>query len=328
MIHMTHSARKAIVFNSLFLALLVAAIAVLSLFIGVQELSLADLFSLTDRQRTILWHSRLPRTVSLMMAGSTLAVCGLLMQHLTQNKFVSPTTAGTMASARLGIIVAIIFFSQSALIHKTVIAFLFATLGTLVFTLFLRTVKLKNSIMVPLVGMMFGNIISSISTFAAVQYEVVQNVSSWMQGNFSLIHSGNVSLLLLTLPLLAVIALFGHYFSIMGLGKETSEKLGIPYGVMELLGISLVALATTVVILTAGSIPFVGIIIPNLLSIKKGDHFSKTLFPTALTGAMFLLVMDILARTLVFPYEIPISVVTGAVGSVLFIYLLLKGGKG
>ena len=282
---------------------------------------------MNDIQRTIFLTARIPRTLSLILAGSTLAVCGLLMQHLTQNKFVSPTTAGTLASARLGIILSMVLFSQANVFSQIVIAFFFSVLGTLFFTTFLRTIKLKNTIMVPLVGMMFGNIIQSFGTFIAIQYEMVQNVSSWLQGNFSLVTSSNVHLLFLTIPLLIIISCLAHYFTIMGLGKDVSLELGIPYLTLELIGIVLVALATTTVILTTGSIPFVGIIIPNLVAIKKGDHFGNILFPVAFFGAVFLLITDIFSRLIIFPYEIPISVIIGVLGSLAFIFLLLRGER-
>lgn len=313
-----------LVVNSLMIFLLIC-ISITSLFIGVQNLSIRDLFELTEVQRIVLMTTRIPRTISLILAGSTLAVSGLLMQQLTQNKFVSPTTAGTMASARLGIVVAMIFFSQSTLGQKTGLAFLFSLIGTFVFTLFIRTVKNKKAVMIPLVGLMYGNIVNSLSTYLAVQYEIVQNTSSWLQGNFALISSANYQLLFLSIPLFFIIYLLAHYFTIMGLGRDVSTELGIPYSVLELIGITVISLATSGIILTVGSIPFVGIVIPNLVSLKRGDHFGKILFPTAYFGALFLLFSDILSRTLIFPYEIPISVIIGVVGSVLFLYLLLRG---
>jgi iron complex transport system permease protein len=307
--------------------LILLVVALISLLIGVQELTFFDLFQLSDIQRTILFSTRIPRTVSLILAGSTLSISGLLMQQLTQNKFVSPTTAGTMASARFGVIMAMIFFNHVTVLQQTIFAFICATVGTLFFTSFLRTIKLKDSVMVPLVGIMFGNIISSVGSYFAIQHEIVQNASSWLQGNFSLISSGNYQLIFLSIPMLVIIYLFAHYFTIMGLGKDVALELGVSYHTIELIGIVLVALATSAIILTVGQIAFVGIIIPNLISLKTGDNFRRILFPTAITGALFLLVMDIFARWIIFPYEVPVSVVVGVIGSALFLYLLLKGEK-
>lgn len=322
---MVSISKKSPLFGTLTLCILLISFSILSVFIGVHNVNGLDLIDLSEIQKVVIISTRIPRTISLVLAGSTLAISGLLMQHLTQNKFVSPSTAGTMASARLGVIVSILFFSHASVIHKTLVAFLFAMVGTLLFTSFLRTVKLKNSMMVPLVGLMFGNIISSFSSYLAIQYEVVQNASSWLQGNFALISSNNYQLILLTLPILIVIYLFAHYFTIMGLGKELSSELGISYASFEIIGITLISLGTAAVILTVGSIPFVGIIIPNIISLKRGDHFGKILLPTAILGALFLVMADIFSRLVIFPYEVPISIVISVVGSVVFLYLLLRG---
>lgn len=297
----------------------------ISLFVGVQDLSLLDIFSLNDIQRTVLLTTRIPRTISLILSGATLSIAGLVMQQLTQNKFVSPTTAGTLSSARFGVIMSMVLFSGATYFQRILFAFGSATIGTLIFVLFLRTVKQNKSIMVPLVGMMFGNIISSIGSYFALRYELVQNASSWLQGNFSLVTSDNFLLIFLSIPVLIIIYMFAHYFTVMGLGREMAVELGISYNTIELIGIIIVALGTTSVLLTVGSIPFIGIIIPNLVSMKAGDNFRKVLFPTALFGSIFTIMCDILARTIIAPYELPISIVVGIVGSALFLFLILRG---
>lgn len=297
----------------------------ISLFVGVQDLSLLDIFSLSDIQQTVLLTTRIPRTISLILSGATLSIAGLVMQQLTQNKFVSPTTAGTLSSARFGVIMSMVLFSGATYFQRILFAFASATIGTLIFALFLRTVKQNKSIMVPLVGMMFGNIISSIGSYFALRYELVQNASSWLQGNFSLVTSDNFLLIFLSIPVLILIYMLAHYFTVMGLGREMAVELGISYNTIELIGIIIVALGTTSVLLTVGSIPFIGIIIPNLVSMKAGDNFRKVLFPTALFGSIFTIMCDILARTIIAPYELPISIVVGIVGSALFLFLILRG---
>lgn len=181
--------------------------------------------------------------------------------------------------------------------------------------------------MVPLVGMMFGNIVSSVGSYIALRYDLVQNANSWFQGNFSLVTSDNYQLIFLALPVFILIYLFAHYFTVMALGQEMATELGVSYRVIELVGILLVALGTTAVLLTVGSIPFIGIIVPNLISLKGGDNFQKMLLPTAIFGSVFTIVCDILARIVIAPYELPISVVVGILGSILFLFLLLRGER-
>ena len=306
---------------------LVLVLSFISLFVGVHDLGVNHLLSLDDMQVKVLLATRLPRTISLVLAGATLSVAGLLMQKLTQNKFVSPTMAGTMASARFGAILSMVIFAGATYFQRILFAFVCASLGTLIFLLFLRTVKRNKSMMVPLVGMMFGNIVSSVGSYIALRYDLVQNANSWFQGNFSLVTSDNYQLIYLAVPVFILIYLFAHYFTVMALGQEMATELGVSYRLIELVGILIVALGTTAVLLTVGSIPFIGIIVPNLISLKGGDNFQKMLLPTAIFGSVFTIVCDILARIVIAPYELPISVVVGVSGSILFLFLLLRGER-
>lgn len=306
----------------LFLFLLLLAF--ISIFVGVKDISFTQLFQWNSEQQLVLLTTRVPRTVSLMIAGSTISISGLIMQHLTQNKFVSPGTAGTMDSARLGILVVMVFFPTAPLLFRSFIAFLFALAGTLIFLSLTRFLPAKNQVMVPLIGVMFGNIIGSIATFFAYQFQLVQNMSSWLQGNFSTVMKGSYELLYLTLPLLVLIYLFAYRFTIAGMGEDLATNVGLNYRRTQLLGLSIVALSSAVVLIMVGSIPFLGVIVPNLVALYYGDHMKNTLSVTAIGGSIFLLICDILARVVIAPYEIPVSVVVGVLGSVIFIALLLR----
>ncbi|MBF8807110.1 MAG: iron chelate uptake ABC transporter family permease subunit [Enterococcus lacertideformus] len=298
-----------------------------SLFIGVSTIQLEDLFHFRGQSTQLFFATRIPRTISLLIAGATSSICGLIMQHLTQNKFVSPTTAGTMDSARLGILVVMLFLPNASLFLRSFTAFLFAFVGTLLFLFFAQAFPQKNQLMLPLIGVMLGNIIGSVATFFAYQFQLIQNMSSWLQGNFATILRGNYELLYLTIPLLLVIYLFAYQFTLVGLGESFAVNLGIDYKKMQLLGIGIVSLASAVVLLMVGSIPFLGVIIPNITAKLYGDQVHKTLGITALLGSVFLLFCDIVARIVIYPYEIPVSVIVGIIGAVVFLYLLVRGKK-
>lgn len=295
-----------------------------SVFIGVVPLELSDIFQLTEQQLQIIWVSRIPRLLSIIMAGVGLSISGLIMQQLSRNKFVSPTTAGTMDSARLGILVAMMFFHQASPLERMFVAFIFSIAGTLIFMKILEKVQFKDPIFIPLVGLMFGNIIGSITTFFAYQNDLVQNMSAWLQGNFALILQGRYELLYLSIPLVVMSYLFANRFTIAGMGEDFSKNLGLNYKWVVNTGLIIVALITSVVILTVGTIPFLGLIVPNIVSIYRGDHLKKSLPMTALLGAVFLLFSDILGRLIIFPYEIAIGVVVGVIGSFIFLYLVLR----
>ncbi|SDN38502.1 ABC transporter permease [Tenuibacillus multivorans] len=295
-----------------------------SLFIGVTDISPAQLFNLDDTQTQILIHSRLPRLISIVIAGMSMGICGLIMQQLSRNKFVSPTTAGTMDSARLGILVSLLLFSSASPMYRAMTAFVFALAGTYIFMKILDKIKFKDAIFIPLVGIMFGNIIGSITTFFAYKHDLIQSITSWLQGDFSMIMSGRYELLYLSLPLLVLAYIFANKFTIAGMGEEFSINLGLNHRQVVNIGLIIVAMVTSTVVLTVGLIPFLGLIIPNIVSIYQGDHLKKNLSHTALLGAVFVLICDILGRVLIYPYEIPIGLTVGVIGSGIFIYLLLR----
>lgn len=306
----------------LFIALIVFSI--VSIFVGVKDISPLDLFDLNDDKAQILVISRLPRLISIIIAGMSMSICGLIMQQLSRNKFVSPTTAGTMDSARLGILVSLMIFTTASPLQKMIVAFIFALLGTFVFMKILERIKFKDTIFIPLVGLMFGNIISSLSTFFAYKYDLIQNISSWLQGDFSMIIKGRYELMYISIPLLIIAYLFANKFTVAGMGEDFSKNLGLNYKRIVNIGLIIVALITASVILTVGTIPFLGLIIPNIVSIYQGDHLKNSLFHTAMLGAVFLLFCDILGRIIIYPYEISISLTVGVIGSGIFVYLLMR----
>ncbi|WP_252504591.1 ABC transporter permease [Sporosarcina sp. Marseille-Q4943] len=306
----------------LFIALLLLSF--LSLFVGVSSIKPLDLLDFGSEETEIFLISRVPRLVAILLAGAGMSIAGLIMQQLSRNKFVSPTTAGTLDATRLGILVSMLLFTNASTIEKMIVAFAFALAGTLLFMQILDRIKFKDAIFIPLVGLMFGNILSSITTFFAYKSNVIQNMSAWLQGDFSMIMKGRYELLYISIPVLIITYLYANRFTVAGMGEDFSKNLGLAYKRIVNIGLILVALVTTTVILTVGMIPFLGLIIPNIVSIFHGDHLKKTLPHTALLGAIFLLFCDILGRVLIYPYEISISLMVGVIGSGIFLYLLFR----
>lgn len=314
--------------KKLFPLLLLILVTILSLFVGVKSIDIQDILQLTSQEQLVFWSTRVPRTVSLIIAGATSSVCGLIMQHLTQNKFVSPTTAGTTDSARLGILVVMLFLPSASLFSRTLVAFLFAFLGTLLFLKLIEKIPSQNQAMIPLIGVMFGNIIGSIVTFFAYQFDLIQNMTSWLQGSFSLVMRGDYELIYLSVPLLVICYLYAYHFTIVGLGKTMATSIGLNYQKIQKLGLLLVSLASSVVLITIGGLPFLGVVVPNIVSHYYGDQMKETLWITAVSGSLFLMSCDIIARVIIAPYEIPVSLIVGVIGSILFIYLLVRRGHG
>ena len=295
-----------------------------SIFIGVKELSPLDLFRSNEDEIQTLYISRIPRLISIVLAGMSLSICGLIMQQLTRNKFVSPTTAGTMDWARLGVIIAIVLFSSAGIVVKILFAFVFALFGSFLFVKILDRIKFKDAIFIPLVGMMLGSVVSAISTFMAYQYNIIQNVNAWFEGNFSLVMKGRYELLFLSIPLVIIAYLFANKFTLAGMGESFSINLGLKYKRVVNIGLIIVSIISSVVILTIGTLPFLGLIIPNIVSIYRGDHLKNSLPHTAVLGAVFVLFCDIAGRLVIYPYEISVGLMVGIIGSGVFLYLLLR----
>ncbi|WP_142827336.1 ABC transporter permease [Planococcus soli] len=299
-------------------------LSIVSLFVGVSSISIVDLLDFQSEETQIFLISRLPRLVAILLAGAGMSMAGLIMQQLSRNKFVSPTTAGTLDATRLGILVSMLLFANASMLEKMTVAFAFALAGTFLFMHILNRIKFKDAIFIPLVGMMFGNILSSITTFFAYRADVIQNMSAWLQGDFSMVMKGSYELLYISIPVFIIAYMYANRFTVAGMGEDFSKNLGMKYRSVVNIGLVLVALITAAVVLTVGVIPFLGLIIPNIVSIFKGDHLQKTLPHTAMLGAIFLLVCDILGRVMIYPYEISISLMVGVIGSFIFLFLLFR----
>ena len=300
-------------------------LSIVSLFIGVVDIKPFDLLDFQSEETRLFLISRVPRLVAILLAGAGMSIAGLIMQSLSRNKFVSPTTAGTLDATRLGILISMMFFTNVTYFQKISFAFIFALAGTLLFMQILNRIKFKDAIFIPLIGLMYGNILSSVTTFFAYKANIIQNISAWLQGDFSLIMKGRYELLYISVPVLILAYIYANRFTVAGMGEDFAKNLGLSYKFVVNLGLVLVALISTTVVLTVGVIPFLGLIIPNIISLFKGDNLAKTLPHTALLGMSFLLFCDILGRVLIFPYEIPISMTVGVIGSAIFLVMSFRG---
>ncbi|WP_423364231.1 ABC transporter permease [Mycoplasma sp. P36-A1] len=302
---------------------LLIIIGVLSLFVGVYEVNIIDVLKRNDSvQLEMLILSRLPRLLAIVCTGMGLSVAGLIMQKLCMNKFVSPSTGATISSAQLGILLALLFLPNSTIVSRAILAFIASLIGTLIFVWFIQKMQFKEIVMVPLVGIMFSNIVGGITSFIAFRYEMTQALATWLTGSFSLIIKDRYEIVFLVVPLLIIAFVFANHFNIVGLGKDFSKNLGVNYQVILFVGLAIAAMLTSSIVVIVGSISYIGLIVPNLVSMYKGDHLKGTLIDTALAGALFVLICDIIGRTLIAPYELPIDLIVGVLGSVIFVALL------
>lgn len=305
------------------LAAALAVLSVVSLFVGVIDITPAALLSGDGGQLEVFLVSRLPRLLAILCTGVGMSVAGLIMQQLCMNKFVSPTTGATISSAQFGILLALLFMPDSTLWGRAFFAFAAAILGTWVFVWFIQRIQFKDAVMVPLVGIMFGNVIGGVTNYLAYKYEMTQALSSWLVGHFSLVLRGRYELVYLVAPLVVLAFVFANHFNIVGMGRDFSHNLGVPYNLVLFSGLTIAAMITASVVVVVGSISYIGLIVPNVVAMFKGDRIRSTLVDTALFGALFVLVCDMIGRVVIAPYELPIELIVGILGSILFIALLL-----
>ncbi|APX68482.1 ABC transporter permease [Brucella sp. 458] len=309
--------------------IVVAVLAVISLFIGVSDVSLHTLFgkASTGRATEVLLISRIPRTLAIILAGMSMAVAGMIMQMLTRNRFVEPSTAGTVESASLGILLVILFAPETPVFGKMLVASVSALAGTALFLRILRSIPLRSVLVVPLVGIMLGGVINAITTFIAYRFDLLQSLNSWTTGDFSGVLRGRYELLWIAFALTVVAYVAADRFTVAGLGEDFTTNLGLNYRRVVTLGLVIVSMVSASVVVTVGMIPFLGLIVPNVVSMFIGDNMRRAVPWVALLGAGLVLACDIVGRLIRFPYEIPIGTMMGVVGSAIFLYLLLRRGS-
>jgi len=298
--------------------LVVIALLAVSLFTGVYDIAgAADgaaMFQIT----------RVPRTIALVLAGAAMAMSGLVMQLLTQNRFVEPTTTGTTEWAGLGLLTVMVLVPQPSIPLRMAGAVIAAFIGTMVFFAFLRRVSLKSSLIVPIVGIMLGAVVGAVSTYFALVTDSLQNLGVWFAGSFTSVLRGQYEMLWIVAIVGVVVFLVADRLTIAGLGEEIATNVGVNYHRIILLGTILIAISTGVVTVVVGNLPFLGLIVPNIVAMVRGDDLRSNLPWVCLLGVAIVTVCDIIGRTIIMPFEVPVSLILGIVGAVVFILLLLR----
>ena len=188
---------------------------------------------------------------------------------------------------------------------------------------FIQRIQFKDVVMVPLVGIMFGNVIGGVTNYLAYKYEMTQALSTWLVGHFSMVIRGRYEIVWMVVPLVILAFIFANHFNIVGMGRDFSKNLGVHYNLVLIMGLTIAAMITASIVVVVGSISYIGLIVPNVVAMFKGDKIRGTLVDTALFGAIFVLVCDMIGRGVIAPYELPIELIIGILGSIIFIALLL-----
>nr|WP_254664196.1 iron chelate uptake ABC transporter family permease subunit [Pseudomonas mosselii] len=291
--------------------------------VGASQMSWSALWSASDDAWLTLTASRLPRLAALVLTGVGLSICGVILQQIVRNRFVEPATCGGLDAAKLGILVALTVLPGAGASGRMLFALVFCLLASLVYVAIIRRIRFTNLVLVPVIGLMYGSLLSAIAEFYAYRHNILQSMQGWLLGDFSRVIEGNYEIIYLILPIVVITYLYAQRFTVLGMGEGMATSLGLNYAATAILGLVLVAVTVSATVITVGAIPFVGLVVPNLVALRYGEHLKRTLPIVAMCGAALLLACDILGRLLIHPYEVPIGLTAGSVGGVLFLLLIL-----
>jgi len=299
----------------------VITLGIISLFTGVY-----DIFGQEDGW-DMFFITRIPRTVALMLTGAAMAMTGLIMQLMTQNKMVEPTTIGTTEWAGLGLLTVYLLIPSPSLVVRMTGAIIFSFVGTMVFFFFLRSVRLRSSLIVPIIGLMLGAVISALSTFLSLFFNMSQVIEGWFIGSFAPVQAGRYEYLWIIIIVTFFIFLYANRLTLAGLGEDVATALGVNYKRLILLANLLIAVAVGIVASVIGNLPFLGLIVPNIISMVRGDDLRSNLPWVCVMGMGTIMLCDIVSRVIIMPFEVPVSLILGTVGAVVFILILLRQRK-
>lgn len=303
--------------------LLLPILIIISISIGAANFHWGSLFS-DSEVISLLLYSRLPRTIAIILTGATLAVAGMVLQIVLRNRFLEPNMVGATQSAALGVLLVSIYYPQAPQLTKMSCASVAALVGMTLFILLFRRLPAQRQIMIPLIGIIYGSIIEALVNFIGIETNTLQLLAVWFAGDFSAVLAGRYELLWLTGIMTIVIYVLADRLTIAGLGQNISISLGVNYVRMMWIALFTVAMITAIVVVTVGQIPFIGLVVPNIVSRLAGDRLRQNLPSVALLGANALLICDITGRTIDPPYEVPVSMIFGIIGTIVFLYLLFK----
>ncbi len=298
---------------------------IVSLLLGAEQIEWSALLSFSGDSWLTLTASRIPRLIAIVLTGIGLSVCGVILQHIVRNKFVEPGTSGGLDAAKLGILVSLTLIPVTSTFSKMLFAMFFSFIASLIYIAILRRIRFRNTVLVPVIGLMYGSVLSALAEFYAYSANILQSMQGWLMGDFSRIVQGHYEIIYIIFPIVLLTYLFAHRFTVIGMGEEMASSLGLSYAVMAAIGLILVAITVSTTVITVGAIPFVGLVVPNLVALKYGENLAKTLPIVALGGASLLLLCDIIGRSIIYPFEVPIGLTAGGVGGIIFLILILRG---
>jgi len=316
------------------LLILLLASVLLSLSVGEMNLGFTDILNIlrhgnNGMEYTILSQIRFPRVVLGIAVGGALSLSGMLLQGVYRNPLVEPYTLGISGGASLGVAFAIVFG-----LHQLIGSFVLPFAGFtgafliifLVYTFSSRSGRINIQSML-LTGVMISFIASSsmMLLMSTTSSENLHGIIFWIMGSLD---EPDMSLISVTLVLALGSLLVSYFFvqplNALRLGEEKAKHLGINTDTTIKILFLLASLLAGVCVAVAGVIGFVGLIIPHLMRMLVGSDYRILLVSSFVSGSIFLVLSDVIARTIISPNELPIGVITGIVGGIIFLLLMSR----
>ena len=278
--------------------------------------------SFGDDAGWLLMVSRIPRTAAALLAGAGLALAGVVVQQVVQNRLVEPSLTGAPEASMLGLLAVTLIAPGMAVAGKMLIAAGAALAGMAGFIALAERVPRADPMMLPIVGMIYGGILGAIVVWAAWMTDLMQYLGTWQLGEFSGVMIGRYEWLWAVALLAGLLYAVADRITILGLGEAQARSLGLNYTQTRGLGLVIVSTLTALVLVTVGAFPFVGLVAPNLVSRWRGDNLRTNLPLIALGGGGLVLAADVIGRVIRYPFEIPAATVFGVFGAGVFLWLL------
>jgi len=281
---------------------------------------------------TIIYDIRLPRVLMAGLVGAALAVAGATYQGLFRNPLADPYLIGVAQGASLGAVIGFLLPVSWNLVGFGVVpllAFVGALLATTTVYLLARVGKALPVTTLILAGVALSALLSSIVSYLVISSgESMKAIVFWLMGSFALTDWAEVGIVLpYVLVGATVIILFGRMLNVMQLDEEQAQQLGVNVERLKIILLAAATLITAASVAFVGTIGFVGIIIPHAVRLVWGSDHRSLLPLSVLVGAVFMMLTDLLARTVLAPTEVPIGVITAICGAPFFLYLLRRRKK-
>lgn len=323
-----------------FVAILISLICVLllafilSMCIGRYKISISDTFrylfgqQIEDISFKVLNNLRLPRTLVAICVGASLALSGTIYQSIFNNKLVSPDILGVSSGASVGACLGILIGFSTGLI--SLFAFVFGFITVLLTLLISKAFKNKSNLIIILCGLAVGGLMSSLvglMKYLADNEMKLAEMTFWLLGDLSKVTIKDFwAAMSITIIGSLITIILSWRMNIISLGRKESKALGINYNVSTIVLIVVATILTAVSVSISGTIGWIGLVIPNLVRLIIGSDNKKVVPVSILFGAIFMVLCDMLARSLA-PNEIPLSVITGILGTPVFLISIFKRRK-